>query len=259
MGCNATATKRSELKQLDMEKSKGVIGGRRWAVEFTDNSVDPSSREIPDPLGFTRASQDPDDSAVSRQKKDAEANWKSQKAWEIAQAPFKNLLMMGFMMWMAGNTVHLFSIGITFSSLWQPLSALQGVGKVFEPFKDNRVDLLGPKLLFIALNLAAMGMGVWKLSAQQLRQFDGTDPSKPIYLAVKGRIFDVTSGKSFYGPGGAYEMFAGKDASRALAKMSKNEDDVVADIDGLSSKEIGVLDDWERKFEAKYPIVGRVV
>lgn len=52
-----------------------------------------------------------------------------QKAWEVAQAPFKNLLMMGFMMWMAGNTVHLFSIGITFSALWQPISALQGVGK----------------------------------------------------------------------------------------------------------------------------------
>lgn len=54
--------------------------------------------------------------------------WK-QKAWEVAQAPFKNLLMMGFMMWMAGSTVHLFSIGITFSALWQPISALQSVGK----------------------------------------------------------------------------------------------------------------------------------
>ena len=53
-----------------------------------------------------------------------------QKAWEVAQAPFKNLLMMGFMMWMAGSTVHLFSIGITFSALWQPISALQGVGRV---------------------------------------------------------------------------------------------------------------------------------
>ena len=52
-----------------------------------------------------------------------------QKAWEVAQAPSKNLLMMGFMMWMAGSTVHLFSIGITFSALWQPISALQGVGK----------------------------------------------------------------------------------------------------------------------------------
>jgi len=52
-----------------------------------------------------------------------------QKAWEVAQSPFKNLMMMGFMMWMAGNTVHLFSIGITFSALWQPISALQSVGK----------------------------------------------------------------------------------------------------------------------------------
>lgn len=56
------------------------------------------------------------------------------KAWEVAQAPFKNLLMMGFMMWMAGSTVHLFSIGITFSALWQPISALQGVGKGMIPW-----------------------------------------------------------------------------------------------------------------------------
>lgn len=35
---------------------------------------------------------------------------------------------------------------------------------VFEPFKDPRVDTLAPKLLFTALNLAAMGLGVWKVS-----------------------------------------------------------------------------------------------
>ncbi|KAK9279056.1 hypothetical protein L1049_012731 [Liquidambar formosana] len=98
-----------------------------------------------------------------------------------------------------------------------------------------------------------------ELTPQQLKQFDGSDPSKPIYVAVKGRIFDVTAGKSFYGPGGAYVMFAGKDASRALAKMSKNDDDITASLDGLSDKEIGVLNDWEKKFEAKYPVIGRVV
>lgn len=57
-----------------------------------------------------------------------------QKAWEVAQAPFKNFLMMGFMMWMAGSTVHLFSIGITFSALWQPISALQSIGKGMQAF-----------------------------------------------------------------------------------------------------------------------------
>ncbi|KAG6740263.1 hypothetical protein POTOM_055704 [Populus tomentosa] len=129
-----------------MDKGKAVMGsGRRWAVDFTDNSTTPSSRDIPDPPGFNRASQE-------------------QKAWEVAQAPFKNLLMMGFMMWMAGNTVHLFSIGITFSALWQPIGALQGVGKVFEPYKDSKVDLLAPKLIFIALNLGGLALGIWKLN-----------------------------------------------------------------------------------------------
>ena len=42
-----------------MEKGKGVmVGGRRWGVDFTDNSASPSSRDIPDPPGFSRASQD---------------------------------------------------------------------------------------------------------------------------------------------------------------------------------------------------------
>ncbi|XP_015947274.1 uncharacterized protein LOC107472253 isoform X2 [Arachis duranensis] len=114
-----------------MDKGKGVMGSnaRRWAVDFSDNSTSPSSRDVPDPPAFSRASIDQDDSTLSRQKKDAESNWKAQKAWEVAQAPFKNLLMMGFMMWLAGSTVHLFSIAITFSALWQPISALQSVGK----------------------------------------------------------------------------------------------------------------------------------
>lgn len=42
-----------------MEKGKGVMGsGRRWAVDFTDNSTTPSTRDIADPQGFSRASQD---------------------------------------------------------------------------------------------------------------------------------------------------------------------------------------------------------
>ncbi|GMN40275.1 hypothetical protein TIFTF001_009517 [Ficus carica] len=95
-----------------------------------------------------------------------------------------------------------------------------------------------------------------EMTPQELLQYNGTDPSKPIYVAVKGRVFDVTAGKSFYGPGGPYAMFAGKDASRALAKMSKNEEDISPSLHGLSDKEIGVLNDWEKKFEAKYTVVG---
>ncbi|KGN63002.1 probable steroid-binding protein 3 [Cucumis sativus] len=98
-----------------------------------------------------------------------------------------------------------------------------------------------------------------ELTPLQLSVYNGTDPTKPIYVALKGQIYNVTSGRSFYGSGGPYAMFAGKDASRALAKMTKNEEDITSSLEGLSEKEIGVLNDWENKFQAKYPIVGRVV
>lgn len=36
---------------------------------------------------------------------------------------------------------------------------------VFEPYKDNKVDLLLPKLVFVALNLVGLGLGVWKVGS----------------------------------------------------------------------------------------------
>lgn len=34
---------------------------------------------------------------------------------------------------------------------------------VFEPYKDKKVDLMLPTLVFIALNLVGLGLGVWKV------------------------------------------------------------------------------------------------
>jgi membrane-associated progesterone receptor component len=40
------------------------------------------------------------------------------------------------------------------------------------------------------------------LTPMTLARYDGRqDPSLPIYLAVKGKVYDVTPGRNFYGPG----------------------------------------------------------
>ncbi|TEA21012.1 Membrane steroid-binding protein 2 [Colletotrichum sidae] len=54
------------------------------------------------------------------------------------------------------------------------------------------------------------------LTPEQLLQYDGSDPEKPIYLAINHTIFDVSANPRIYGPGGSYNVFAGHDASRGF-------------------------------------------
>lgn len=97
------------------------------------------------------------------------------------------------------------------------------------------------------------------LTAEELRRYDGSDVDLPILLAARGVVYDVTRGRDFYGRGGAYAKFAGAECSRALAKMSLDPNDVSADISDLTPEELNVLDDWMRKFDGKYPVVGKLL
>lgn len=93
----------------------------------------------------------------------------------------------------------------------------------------------------------------------ELAKFDGKDPAQPVLIAIRGRIYDVTRGRSFYGRGGPYEMFAGRDCTRALAKMSFAPEDYVADESGLTDAEIRQLEDWIETFASKYRDIGALL
>ncbi|GMN44625.1 hypothetical protein TIFTF001_013816 [Ficus carica] len=97
-----------------------------------------------------------------------------------------------------------------------------------------------------------------EITEDELKKYDGADPEKPLLMAIKGQIYDVSQSRVFYGPGGPYALFAGKDASRALAKMSFEEKDLTGDISGLGPFEIDALQDWEYKFMSKYVKVGTI-
>ncbi|GAA5827272.1 hypothetical protein JCM3770_005993 [Rhodotorula araucariae] len=107
---------------------------------------------------------------------------------------------------------------------------------------------------------------VWRTySPQQLRSYDGVQPGSTILFAIRRKVYDVTAGASFYGPGGPYAVFAGRDASRGLAKQSFEPemltpvDEPIDSLDDLTQTEWDNLRDWEGHFNTKYTQCGDYV
>ncbi|XP_040286334.1 neudesin [Bufo bufo] len=92
---------------------------------------------------------------------------------------------------------------------------------------------------------------------EDLAIYNGEQADQPIYMAVKGAVFDVSAGKEFYGKGAPYNALAGKDSTRAVAKMSLEPEDLISDTTGLTEEQLKSLDDiFENVYKKKYPIVG---
>ncbi len=53
------------------------------------------------------------------------------------------------------------------------------------------------------------------VTREQLEEMDGFDGA-PLYLSIKGRVYDVSAGAKFYGEGKEYHDWIGKDASRSF-------------------------------------------
>jgi len=93
---------------------------------------------------------------------------------------------------------------------------------------------------------------------EELKQFSGSDASKPIYVAIKGTVFDVSHKADVYGPGKSYNIFAGKDGSKGLGKSSLKPEDAVPDYSDLPEADMKVLNDWHAFFSKRYNVVGKV-
>ncbi|ORZ41727.1 cytochrome b5-like heme/steroid binding domain-containing protein [Catenaria anguillulae PL171] len=95
---------------------------------------------------------------------------------------------------------------------------------------------------------------------ETLKEFDGTDPTKPIYLAVLGKVYDVSAGREHYGPGGGYSFFSGRDAGRAFV-TGCFETHLTPDLRGLSAEQLKGVDEWREFYDNhdQYFYVGTVV
>ena len=138
---------------------------------------------------------------------------------------------------------------------------------ILQPFIDTPINLLlVPPIAYYIYSLAfpdtsvRSGITEWRegyswrpaqhpptvlfkrYSPKTLAPFDGKDGAR-ILLAIKGTVFDVSAGRGFYGPGksdkkgsktllilyigGSYGNFAGRDASRGMAKQSFDDGKII--------------------------------
>ncbi|KZT20696.1 cytochrome b5 [Neolentinus lepideus HHB14362 ss-1] len=97
-----------------------------------------------------------------------------------------------------------------------------------------------------------------------LSPFDGKDSGR-ILLAIDGTVFDVTAGRNFYGPNGMYGNFAGRDATRGMAKQSFDIemltpiDQPLDKCDDFTPEEIENMKGWFDHFSNKYIVCGKLV
>ncbi|XP_013383370.1 neudesin [Lingula anatina] len=124
-------------------------------------------------------------------------------------------------------------------------------------FIGSFIMVLGDKYILEEVDIPKSNSDLKIFTGEELKRFDGSDPSLPIYMAVKGVVFDVTTGSDFYGKGASYNVLVGKDSTRAVAKMSLDSADLNHDLTGLTDQELKSLDEvYKGVYVQKYPIVG---
>ena len=115
---------------------------------------------------------------------------KLRKLNDMQLAPANSLPMMMFMLWMAGNDIHIFSILITGTAVSQPFSLALNVGGTFKVFEDDpsiKGDLWRAKTVYLLCCVVAMVVGLIKLSWMGLMPFaasDWVDHTPPTYVSL---------------------------------------------------------------------------
>jgi predicted heme/steroid binding protein len=95
-------------------------------------------------------------------------------------------------------------------------------------------------------------------AVEEVRALDGRDPDRPILVVIRGKVFNVSAGASYYGAHGPYNIFAGRDATWLLAKGELElgtEEEMGKPLTALEEQEV---DGWYDHFSFKYDLLGEV-
>eukprot|EP00210_Caulerpa_lentillifera_P006172 g5897.t1 len=138
----------------------------RWRVSFEDSTGTTPVKQIPTPPGFSaNPSREMTTGSTSMpKKKDVEIQKLQQVLQSRAVAPFKQVGVLCFMMYMSANTIQIFTILTTFSGIGTSLQAIMKSGDMFKPDSFGQLDVFTPRLLYCLIHMLAVIFGLYKLN-----------------------------------------------------------------------------------------------
>ncbi|KAJ2548587.1 hypothetical protein EV175_004773 [Coemansia sp. RSA 1933] len=159
---------------------------RKIYADFTSlTGKTKSSKSVRDPHGFdaTIASGSVASLSTTQGRNDeADLALRTKKAWEVAMGPGKSLPMQAFMAWMSGTSVSIFSILITGMILMTPAKTIMSVQQTFAPLEragkgsgGAKLDLTLQKAVYVAINVAGILFGIYRLSIMGLLPTTSSD------------------------------------------------------------------------------------
>ncbi|KAI0012188.1 hypothetical protein F4779DRAFT_106260 [Xylariaceae sp. FL0662B] len=152
----------------------------KWVADLkSPPTPKPKNGPIPDPPGYPshstatskkQASKDSKSQPRKQPTPEEMDTLKLKKAWEVALAPVKNLPMTAIMMYMSGNSLQIFSIMMVFMAFKNPIMGIIGTNQAFERFESetNKAKMIQAKLAYVAMQMVALAVGIWKVNAMGL-------------------------------------------------------------------------------------------
>ncbi|WVQ72595.1 hypothetical protein IAR50_002153 [Cryptococcus sp. DSM 104548] len=128
-------------------------------------------------LAYSKTKQ-PDADALARQAQKS-TELKMKRAWDLAMSPAKSLPMQGIMLYFSGSGIQIFSLGMIFMLLTQPLSAIFNIFRAFEALRPtpqptvsqkpsdvveepSYAPLTGPMILYVMCQGLVLALGLYK-------------------------------------------------------------------------------------------------
>ncbi|KAG8226073.1 hypothetical protein J437_LFUL006380 [Ladona fulva] len=116
---------------------------------------------------------------------------------------------------------------------------------------------------YISVNLfgshSKENLGEILMYPQELKEFNGKGAGGKLFLSILGRIFDVSRGGKFYGPGSHYHFFTGRDASRAFVTGDFSDSGLTDDVSDLDREQLRGLKTWAEFYQKEYKYIGKLV